>query len=175
MMAVNTFRKFRWFWAWDDDVEEQWLRDMSNQGYHMKSVGYPGIYLFEEGQKKDYVYRLDYCPELKKKEDYLSLFKDAGWTYLGSMNYWQYFRKEATGPVAPEIFTDYESKIIKYRRLIGLLAAFIPLIVINTINSGKISYHPAMKFATIANEFLLLFLAIGLTRLFLRIRALKRL
>jgi hypothetical protein len=167
------FRKFRWFWAWDDDVEEEWLRDMSNQGFHLKSVGYPGIYTFEEGPKKDLVYRLDYSPEMKKKEDYFCLFKDAGWTYLGNMNYWQYFRKEASGPVAPEIFTDYESKIQKHKRVISLLAALTPIMVINVINCSKRSDQPFWLASTVFfGVFLALFLY-GMWKLLRRINELK--
>ena len=32
MQTTTITRQFRWFWAWDDDKEEAWLRDMSNQG-----------------------------------------------------------------------------------------------------------------------------------------------
>jgi hypothetical protein len=173
-MTATTIRKFRWFWAWDDEKEENWLREMSNQGMHLQNVGFPGFYTFLEGEKKDLVYRLDFNPNIKKNDDYFNLFRDAGWFYLGEMNSWQYFRKEVTSSETPEIYTDNESKMTKYRRLIGLVAAFIPLISINIINSEKISYHPAMRFATIANVFLLIFMVIGLMRLFLRIRALKR-
>jgi fatty-acid desaturase len=90
------------------------------------------------------------------------------------MNSWQYFRKEVTGPEIPEIYTDNESKMLKYKRLCGLLAAFIPLMVVNIINSLNISYHPAARFMTVMSVFMLFFMGIGLARLFHRIQQLKR-
>jgi hypothetical protein len=173
-MTVTTVRKFRWFWAWDDDKEEIWLREMSNAGLHLKNVGFPGFYYFVKTDPKDLVYRLDYNPNLKKNDDYFNLFRDAGWFYLGEMNSWQYFRKEVVGSEIPEIFTDNESKMVKYKRLIGVLAAFIPLMVINIINSINISYHPAAKFLTVMCVFFLVFMGFGIARLFYRIQELKR-
>ena len=56
---MTTLKKFRWFWAWDDEKEEQWLREMAQKGWHLLSVSIPGNYTFEQGAPKGYVYRLD--------------------------------------------------------------------------------------------------------------------
>ncbi len=42
-------------------------------------------------------YRLDYLVAPRDKADYLQLFLDAGWAYLGEMNSWQYFHKPVAG------------------------------------------------------------------------------
>jgi hypothetical protein len=170
---TKAIRKFRWFWAWDDEKEENWLMEMSKQGFHLETVGYPGFYTFLEGEKRNYVYRLDFNTSLKKNDDYFNLFRDAGWFYLGEMNSWQYFRKEVLGSEVPEIYTDNESKMSKYKRLMGVLVAFIPIMVINIINSGNFPNHPVAKFATIFSCFTLGFMGIGLIRLYLRIKKLK--
>lgn len=174
-MNTRTIREFRWFWAWDDDKEEDWLREKSNQGFHLIKVSLPGIYTFEEGLHKDYVYRLDYSPDIKKKEDYLNLFCDAGWVYLGSQNYWQYFRKEVTGSMEPEIFTDNESKTIKYKRIISLLAAILPLTVVNLINCIDRADQPFWLFLSGFFSFFMILIAYGLWKLFRRIKEIKRL
>ena len=31
-MQKKRMRKFKWFWAWQDEAEEEWLREMSNNG-----------------------------------------------------------------------------------------------------------------------------------------------
>ena len=56
----ETIGKFKWFWAWQDEKEENWLRGMSQQGWHLLSAKPFGFYNFESGEKKDFVYRLDY-------------------------------------------------------------------------------------------------------------------
>ena len=49
-----------------------------------------------------------------EKEDYLQLFRDAGWEYVGEMSGWHYFCQQAQPGEELEIYTDAESKISKY-------------------------------------------------------------
>ena len=108
-------------------------------------------------------------------DDYLNLFRDAGWTYIGSMNYWQYFRKEVTGSDEPQIFTDNESKAVKYKRLISLLAAMLPLLAINIINLTNMSYRPLSITLLVVMVAFLVFFLLGIVRILKRINELKRL
>ena len=126
-MAENTIRKIKWFWPWQDEQEEAWLRSMSQKGWHLLSVGLAGIYRFRAGEQRDYVYRLDYQTFPKKdKQEYQQLFRDAGWEHIGERSSWQqYFRKEAREGETPEIFTDIESKVAKYKRVLAFLAFFV--------------------------------------------------
>ena len=39
---MTTMKQFHWFWGWDDEKEENWLREMAQKGWHFKSVGMPG-------------------------------------------------------------------------------------------------------------------------------------
>lgn len=123
---MTTLKKFHWFWAWDDEKEETWLREMSQQGWHLKSYQFPGKYTFEKGNLVNYVYRLDYFIERKDMENYLQLFQDAGWDHLGEMGGWQYFRKETINGEVPEIYSDNESKKKKYQRILSFLVIFFP-------------------------------------------------
>ncbi len=76
-MEKTTTRKFKWFWAWQDEAEEAWLQELSQQGRHLSSVGNPTVYDFESGEPADFVYRLDYRSHFKmNKENYLQLFRD---------------------------------------------------------------------------------------------------
>ncbi len=36
-------KEFKWFWAWNDEKEEQWLTAMAQQGWHLQSPGFLGI------------------------------------------------------------------------------------------------------------------------------------
>lgn len=130
-MENPTLRKFKWFWAWQDEKEEQWLGEMSRQGWHLRSFELPGWYSFTAGMPQNYVYRLDFQTSPQKdREQYLQLFNDAGWEYLGQMSAWQYFRKLAEPGENPEIFTDVESKVNKYQRILGFLVIFLPIWVV---------------------------------------------
>jgi hypothetical protein len=175
-MDKTTITKFRWFWAWQDEKEESWLGEMSGKGFHLAEVGLPGFYRFTVGQPRSYVYRLDYQPYFKKDRDnYLQIFQDAGWEHIGEMASWQYFRKEAAPGEEPEIFTDNESKITKYKRLLGYL--FIFLVPLWTVFIIQLSESPYPWFRGIQIFILIvsLFFLYAVIRILLRIRKLRSL
>jgi len=166
-------KQFHWFWAWDDEKEENWLREMAQKGWHFKSVALPGNYVFEHGEPRDDVYRLDYFTETKDKANYLQLFMDASWDYMGEMNGWQYFRKTVVNGEAPEIFSDNESKSKKYQRILTLLIVFMPIFVVNLNNLNK---RPGTftEILTFVMFLFLLFFGYAIIRLGLRINQLKK-
>jgi len=166
---MTTMTQFRWFWAWDDEKEENWLREMSLKGWHFQSVSLPGFYRFEQGEPKDIVYRLDYLTNTKDKPDYLQLFLDAGWAYKGEMNGWQYFSKEAVDGEAPEIFSDPESKVKKYAYLMLRLGFFVPLYIVIASNP-----RPGYEFVSLIWTVLLFFFIYAQFRLLMRVKGLRR-
>lgn len=133
-MDNKIVRKFKWFWIWQDEKEEAWLGQMARQGLHLQQPRYCGRYAFVQGAPREVAYRLDFVTNAKKSPDYFQLFKDAGWEHVGEMGGWQYWRKEVRDGEMPEIFTDVESKIQKYRRLLAFFAIFFPIFVINMVN-----------------------------------------
>ena len=171
---MTTMKQFRWFWAWDDEIEETWLREMAQKGWHFQSVTLPGNYTFEQGQPRDDVYRLDHFVDNKNsKADYLQLFLDAGWNYMGEMNGWQYFRKTAVNGEIPEIFTDNESKAKKYQRIMLYLVIFLP-IYINAINLvSKRTSILSEVFTFILFLFMILY-GYGILRLIMRMSQLRK-
>jgi hypothetical protein len=175
-MEETTLQKFRWFWPWQDEVEEAWLMGMSKEGKHLASVSVPVFYTFRFGSPRDYVYRLDYWIKAKKdKSDYLQFFNAAGWEYIGELSNWQYFRKEAQPGEEPEIFSDVESKIEKYRRLLAYLGFFLMILVAILLNI-VISQHPYSWWGIIQSIYIFLVAVyiFSLIRILLRIRQLKR-
>jgi len=175
-MAENTLRKIKWFWPWQDEQEEAWLRGMSQKGWHLSSVRLPCTYRFRAGEPRDYVYRLDY--QIHKKDDqqdYLQLFHDAGWEHLGQMTAWHYFRKEAKEGEALEIYTDVESKVAKYQRVLAYLAFFVVILI--AVSHSIWSDIPYSWWAICRVIYLLVMgcLIFSIVRVVLRIRQLRRL
>jgi hypothetical protein len=122
--------RYRWFWPWQDEKEEGWLEEMSQTGWHLKYVHLPCVYGFERGEPSRYSYRLDYMLSNKNKfNEYLQIFQDAGWEYLGEMSNWRYWRKTVLNDEPQEIFTDRESKIKKYQRMLIIMAFFLAFLV----------------------------------------------
>ena len=134
-MNETTLKRYKWFWPWQDEKEEAWLEEMSQTGWHLKSVALPCAYSFNKGEPSRCTYRLDYMPAQKAQfQEYLQIFQDAGWVYVGEMSNWRYWRKQTVNGETHEIFTDMESKIRKYRRLLGYMAFFLALMVFLGMN-----------------------------------------
>jgi hypothetical protein len=131
-MEPQTTRTFRWFWAWQDRQQESWLESMSQEGWHLQSVGLL-TYTFERGEPQDYVYRLDYRSD-KDLQEYLEFVQGAGWQYIGKMSGWRYFRLPVEAGQTTELYTDPESKIAKYKRFIATLAAVSPAFMVVFLN-----------------------------------------
>jgi hypothetical protein len=127
-MMKQIIRKVKFFGAWQDEKEEAWLEEMALQGLLLKEVGFPLVYGFEEGTPGRVAYRLDYTSlRSEDREDYFQLFNDAGWEWLGEMSGWQYFRKPVEAGEKPEIFTDNQSKVEKYQRVLMFLVILLPI------------------------------------------------
>ncbi len=172
---MTTITKFKLFWAWQDEKEELWLHEMAKQGLHFRSVGAPGLYKFEVGQPRNDYYRMDFITDRKDYQNYLQLFKDAGWEHLGEMGGWQYFRTQAEGSAIPEIYTDKDSKAQKYQRLIVILIVFLPIFM--TITTRPID--PASPFVDLyfagkmIGAFLMILYVAAMIKIFQRIQQLK--
>ena len=113
--------KFKFFTVWQEGREEQWLKTMSANGWHLCWVGFL-TYQFEKGEPRDYEYSLDFRFEARcDMQEYLGLIEDSGWTHLGNMSGWQYFRIDADKAAAAPIYSDKESLIGKYKRVLAVL------------------------------------------------------
>jgi hypothetical protein len=168
--------KFKWFWVWQDNAEERWLEKMSHQGYHLTSVSLPCIYTFTKSEPVNYAYRLDYRRfSNREKRNYLQIFRDAGWEYLGEMAMWQYFRKQEKADEINEIFSDNASKIAKYHRVLSYLG-LLWIILLFLVLDRFISLPPSLPWWGNVHVFTLVVLTLmtyAIVRIFLRIRQLR--
>ena len=168
--------KTKWFWAWQDEKEETWLSEMAKQGLHLEKVTLPGTYQFRKGEPANYTYRLDYQSlKSKDKDSYLQLFEDTGWESVGEMGGWMYFRYKVTDGVAPEIYSDLESKIGKYQRVLTYLIIFLPFMIVMMPNiSAAERYGPFFNFLEGIFFLIMALLAFGTIQILRRINQLKQ-
>jgi hypothetical protein len=169
-MEKQTKKIIKWFWPWQDQKREAWLKLMSLDGWHLNSIGFSGIvFVFEQGERREFVYQLDFRQENKTAmSDYLSLFEEAGWEHVESYGGWQYFRKLAGGSKVNQIFTDNESKVQKYKRLRVNLSVIFPGILI--IFLGNLDKYPTWFAALLVTIFVTMTLFIGTSLLMLTLR-----
>lgn len=129
-VRLENFRRVRkLFWIWQDDQLEEWLASMSVSGWHLVGTSYIGLsFYFVKGETQNYTYRLDYRSGSNTDlQEYVHLFEESGWTYIGQDCVWKYFRHGFTDGDQPEIYTDSESKAARNQRIIGLLAGIAGL------------------------------------------------
>ena len=177
-MEGTTVRKLKLIPAWQDEKEEAWLSQMAQQGLHLTQPLVPCLYTFARGAPAEVAYRLDYVPRLSHDEFgvYLQVFRDGGWEYLGQMAGWQYFRKPVRAGEPAEIYTDAESKIRKYRRLLGyLIVVALPFTLIVTTHTADRPRTLFFDAVTVFQFAVLVLLLYGLARIALRIRELRQL
>ncbi len=125
---MTTLKKFHWFWAWEDEKEETWLREMSQQGWHLKSYHFPSNYTFDKGQSVDYVYRLDYFIDRKDMDNTgCSYFMTPAGSFGRNGGLAIFSKENEINGEAPEIYSDNESKKKKYQRILLFLVIFLPI------------------------------------------------
>jgi hypothetical protein len=175
-MKSETMHKFKWFWAWQDEKEEAWLSQMAQSGWHLQSPSWPGYYEFAAGEPRNDVYRLDYITNSKDYQNYLQLFKDAGWEHLGQMGGWQYFRKTAQGDERPEIYTDNASKATKYQRLLTILIVFLPVFMMFVIQPvpQDSRFYDLFNVAKVFWALLMVGYAIAMIKIMKRVQELRK-
>ena len=126
----------RWMAAWNDEREQRWLEEQERAGWRLSRIGFVG-YVLEKAPAREMAYRLDFGPNaMADWNEYLGLYRDAGWEYVGRRGPWQFFRKPvAEGAAAPEIFTDVESRVGKYRRALTIAAVMLCVMLSQTVNN----------------------------------------
>lgn len=116
--------------------EEQWLSDMSENGYELISIDGFGKYTFHMVECIRNNYRIDYRTFKSENDfqDYCSIFEDSGWKHRwGTKNSGSQYFVQSKADAPNDIFSDAASKAGRYKRFysmwLSLLASFIPIFV----------------------------------------------
>jgi hypothetical protein len=170
-MSGKLITKFKFFWDDADHAIERWLEDMARQGLHLHKVGLLHYhFVFRRGEPADMTCRIDFRP-MRPSPDYLQLFSDAGCEHAAQSLGWQVWRAPSHAGRTPEIFTDVESRIRKYKRLLWLFVlAWSPAVLMLPFKGVSMWDTPLDMGTTLAA---LGFTAYVVARLVRRIRRLR--
>ena len=103
---------------------------MAANGWKLISVA-PYVYKFQRSEPERVIFRLDYKNTLDKDyQEYLTLFKDAGWELFSTFANWQYFKINPENDEVPEIYNSGKAKAQKYRRLLLGLVPLLPIYLV---------------------------------------------
>ncbi|MBM7567596.1 DUF2812 domain-containing protein [Paenibacillus sacheonensis] len=126
-MGKQVETKYRLWFSWQYEQEEKWINELSRQGLQWKRGGIIRNE-FERDASVRYTYRLDYQLGLnkEKREEYLELYRDAGWEFRGNCTpAWFYFRRAWRPEEDPQLYTDRESLVTHYKRLRSMMAVML--------------------------------------------------
>lgn len=170
--GMETRTALRWFWAWNASEEERWLEDMARQGWHLERGGI--LFRFRRGEPATVRYRLDCLSERGGElSEYLTLCRDAGWSYVTRFGPWYYFRTSDAS--APELHTDPSTLASRYRRLLLVLIILLVsnLVIFATQTHPRGSFQNFYEWIQLIRFGLVALLAYGAVRIALFIRKLE--
>jgi hypothetical protein len=166
------------FFAWDFEKEEAWLNEMSAKGLQLVSVGFCK-YQFEEGERGEYTYRLELLENLPSNPEsvsYIRFLEETGVEHIGSVLRWVYFRKKAADGKF-EIYSDIDSRIRHYRRILLIFFAVTPINIMNifnTLNSYLVRDLPVYLVYFVLSSVIVLLLSYGILKMIWKIHRLKK-
>lgn len=114
--------RFKAFWAWDFDKEEQWITDFAADGLDLVDA-FAFRYVFEEGTPGAYEYRLELLENLPThpgSQRYLRFLEETGIECVSSYGRWVYLRRLRDG-VPFDLFSDIDSKVNHLRRILAIV------------------------------------------------------
>ncbi|MBQ1576654.1 MAG: DUF2812 domain-containing protein, partial [Oscillospiraceae bacterium] len=91
---ADTVTKIRFWTIADFREEEDWLRGMAREGLHLLRMVVPCFYIFEKGEPRDVIYRLDFTNNAEGG-DYARMLGEFGWENCGRCMGWIYWRRDA--------------------------------------------------------------------------------
>lgn len=125
-MSGRVVRRF----YWDFEKEDRWLNEMAAQGWQLVRYSL-GTYHFERGEAGRWVYRIELlatAPRSTAGREYLAFLSGTGIEAVSTYLNWAYLRRlAAAGPF--ELFSDLESRITHYRRVLGLFTVVLAALV----------------------------------------------
>ena len=180
----------RWKLFLDFEKEEEWLNKMVAEGLAMTHYTF-GRYTFEECAPGEYNYRIELLGRGVTNSDnveYIRFMEDNGVEHVDCYANWVYFRKKTTeDSFTFNIYTDLESRIAHYQRIIRLFLLLVVLFIVSLVSQVSVVFsfvesgfqvttiHVA-NFATLSATIVLAVLLPGriLPRLAKKVKMMKR-
>jgi len=143
--------RLRVFTVADFKEEELWLREMARSGLHLLRMTPPFVYVFEKGEPRDVIYRLDYTNN-DEGGDYARMLAEFGWENCGRCIGWIYWRRDAAEIASEgELFSDDASRLDMVKkvirtRMLPLLTIFFCCVLPSLFRALDGEYHSANAF-----------------------------
>ena len=174
---ANSETLTRWFWwsNWAPEKMEAWVEAKAAAGWSLvKADGW--LLRFHFVRKEPHKVRV--CADFpgNANDEYMSIFKDAGWQLVSGGVGWHIWQMEYSGTARPEAFTDLDSLIERATRTVAVLLGGLlgPVIALTIWGSRHyVLDSPIVKVAMVVLVALVIFLVIAIGATFRTIGKLK--
>lgn len=152
---------------------ENWFEELAAAGWHPEKVGqWSSLAMrFAQGAPRKYRYVVDVQPTPKR--DYMRMYEDFGWEFVGQMASVFVWRRVYDGE-RPESFTDAPSRRGRNKRFIGAVSVSFVIFVLGALAAaGAAIFAPLEDERRLELVFMTLFclvLAAGIGFVMLRMR-----
>lgn len=148
------------------EKEEKWINEMAAKGMNLVDYSF-GRYLFEEGTPGEYIYRIELLEQVTthlESTTYIKFMEEMGVECVSTYGRWVTFRKKAVEG-SFDLYSDYESRIKHYKRIIALISIVIFINLMGTILNliigitvvEDLGFHMNLWMAAISSLFAMLF------------------
>ena len=159
--------RFRLFFAWDFQREENWINRMAREkGLHLVRVGCCR-YVFEKGAPGDYIYRLELLRRSPQDEAEKQYLRSVSAEEICRNGMWGYYRMPAQrGPFAQYRCCDSKLRYLRpiYRRYLVFGAAVYAALAMDMSAFLHVAMTPLHAVVLAALFLLTLLFTVGLTR-----------
>jgi len=167
---------FKWWWAWDYEMIEEWLERIESGGLRLIETRATGVYFcFEKCIPTKARYCIDY--QTKLTPDYMTIINDDGWKLYQVGAGWYILRKEYQEE-RPNLYTDFEGLIARNKSLLTLMVAllFIEFLAISSMIWDTYRFPNSSKLAVtcIFGSLIIAFFAFVITNLALQINKFRK-
>ena len=140
--------KFRMYF--DKDKETQWLDEMAAEGWAVKSF-FAGFYTFEQCEKGEYQYQIDFCDKvLSISDDYREFMNENDVEIVQRWGFWVILRKK-TSDGEFVLYSDVDSQLDHYKKILRMfqgVTIFEFLILLYEIYAASTA-HSALAWASV--------------------------
>jgi hypothetical protein len=167
-------KRVKWFWSWQDEKEENWLREMARTGWKLSAISLPGLYKFIKISPENIFFRLDYHNRQKLSMNaYLDTLFEDGWEFITKANGWLYFSKVSAEDVL-SIKQDAQAKTDKLTREVSTLGSALPLMIMWFPLFGSRTDSPTHEILLIVYVLLLVYFLFIIIKGYQRILQLRK-
>jgi len=162
---------FKWWWAWDFEIVEEWLEKMEAGGLRLVETSFNGLYFhFEKCIPTKARYCIDY--QSKLTPEYMTIISDDGWKLYHIGTGWYILRKEFQDE-RPNLYNNFEGLISRNKALLTWMIVIlsIELLAIGTMIWDTYRFPNISKLAVtgIVSSLILALFAFFITNLAMQI------